>query len=276
MDIIQAVILGIIEGLTEFLPISSTGHLIVVADWLGVEPTDQSIAFKVIIQVAAIFAVVGNYSERFHPRHLDLWSRVFIAFLPIAVIGFLFGDLIETFFVVQTVAWMFIIGGIVFLVLEHYYDEDVQPVRSMDQIGYRQAGWVGFAQIFAVIPGTSRAGATIVGGMLTGMNRKTSAEFSFLLALPVLLASAGLLIRSFIRLQEVDRGFDTQNVISMVVRLPFARYREDAQLVTFFDQAMERLQRLPGVRSAGTVNFREDVKDTVTDYINERRKAGFM
>lgn len=190
MDILQAAILGIIEGLTEFLPISSTGHLIVVADWLGVETTDQSIAFKVIIQVAAIFAVVGNYSGRFHPRHLELWLKVFIAFLPIALIGLLFGDLIETFFVVHTVAWMFIIGGIIFLVVEHFYDEVNQHTRTMDHISMKQAAWVGFAQIFAAIPGTSRAGATIIGGMLTGMDRKTSAEFSFLLALPVLLASA--------------------------------------------------------------------------------------
>lgn len=190
MDLLHAVILGIIEGLTEFLPISSTGHLIVVADWLGMEQTDQNTAFKVIIQVAAIFAVVSNYRDRFHPKHLSLWVKVFIAFLPIAVIGVLFGDLIESLFVVQTVAWMFIIGGIIFLILEHYYDEDVQPTITMDQISYKQSVWVGFAQVFAVVPGTSRAGATIVGGMLTGMDRKTSAEFSFLLALPVLMASS--------------------------------------------------------------------------------------
>ncbi|MEX0945312.1 MAG: undecaprenyl-diphosphate phosphatase [Balneolaceae bacterium] len=190
MDLLHAVILGIIEGLTEFLPISSTGHLIVVADWLGMEQTDQNTAFKVIIQVAAIFAVVSNYRDRFHPKHLSLWVKVFIAFLPIAVIGVLFGDLIESLFVVQTVAWMFIIGGIIFLILEHYYNEDVQPTITMDQISYKQSAWVGFAQVFAVVPGTSRAGATIVGGMLTGMDRKTSAEFSFLLALPVLMASS--------------------------------------------------------------------------------------
>ncbi|MEX2464069.1 MAG: undecaprenyl-diphosphate phosphatase, partial [Balneolaceae bacterium] len=190
MDLLHAVILGIIEGLTEFLPISSTGHLIVVADWLGMEQTDQNTAFKVIIQVAAIFAVVSNYRDRFHPKHLSLWVKVFIAFLPIAVIGVLFGDLIESLFVVQTVAWMFIIGGVIFLILEHYYNEDVQPTITMDQISYKQSAWVGFAQVFAVVPGTSRAGATIVGGMLTGMDRKTSAEFSFLLALPVLMASS--------------------------------------------------------------------------------------
>lgn len=190
MELIHAVILGIIEGLTEFLPISSTGHLIVVADWLGMEQTDQNTAFKVIIQVAAIFAVVTNYKERFHPRHLTLWIKVFIAFLPIAVIGVLFGDLIESLFVIHTVAWMFIIGGIIFLIVEYFYDEDIQPARTMDDISYKQSAWVGFAQIFAVVPGTSRAGATIIGGMLTGMNRKTSAEFSFLLALPVLMASS--------------------------------------------------------------------------------------
>ncbi len=190
MEIIHAVILGIIEGLTEFLPISSTGHLIVVADWLGMEQNDQNTAFKVIIQVAAIFAVVANYTERFHPRHYLLWLKVFIAFLPIAVIGLLFGDLIESLFVVEVVAWMFIVGGVVFLLLEHYYREGAHQTRSMDQISFRQSSWIGLAQLFAVIPGTSRAGATIVGGMLTGLDRKTSAEFSFLLAMPVLMASS--------------------------------------------------------------------------------------
>lgn len=190
MDIIQAVILGIIEGLTEFLPISSTGHLIVVADWIGVAQSDENTAFKVIIQFAAIFAVIANYKSRFHPKHINLWTKVFIAFLPIAVIGFLFGDWIEEMFRVQIVAWMFIIGGIIFLIVEHYYKEDQHKTTSMDVMGMKQSVWVGIAQVFAVVPGTSRAGATIVGGMLTGMDRKTSTEFSFLLALPVLFASS--------------------------------------------------------------------------------------
>ncbi|AEG32129.1 undecaprenyl-diphosphate phosphatase [Thiomicrospira cyclica] len=191
MDIFHAVILGIIEGLTEFLPISSTGHLIVAAELMGLNQDDHNTAFKIIIQLAAILAVFATYAERFHPSQYRLWIKVFIAFLPIASIGFLLADSIEALFNVATVAWMFIIGGVIFLVVEHFYKESQHTVRNLDQLTYKQTLWVGFAQIFALIPGTSRAGATIIGGMLTGLDRKTSAEFSFLLALPVLTATSG-------------------------------------------------------------------------------------
>lgn len=191
MDMLHAIILGIVEGFTEFLPISSTGHMIVVADWLGMPRESQNTAFEIIIQVAAIFAVIANYLEKFHPRYLTLWLKVLSAFLPIAIVGFLFDDFIESLFDIQIVAWMFIIGGIIFLIVEHYYREDAQRVRHMEDLSYTQAAWIGFAQLFALVPGTSRAGATIVGGMLAGLDRKASTEFSFLLALPVLGASSG-------------------------------------------------------------------------------------
>ncbi len=191
MDIFHAIILGIVEGITEFLPISSTGHMIVVADWLGMPREAQNTAFEIIIQFAAIFAVIANYTDKFHPKHFQLWVKVLIAFLPIAIIGFLFADQIESLFDVKVVAWMFIIGGIVFLLLEQFYRDSEHRVRDMENLSYQQAAWVGFAQIFALIPGTSRAGSTIVGGMLAGLDRKASAEFSFLLALPVLGASSG-------------------------------------------------------------------------------------
>ncbi|MBD3754572.1 MAG: undecaprenyl-diphosphate phosphatase [Gammaproteobacteria bacterium] len=191
MEIYQAIILGIIEGITEFLPISSTGHLIVVSDWLGLAQTDQNTAFEVIIQLAAIFAVVFNYKEHFRPSQWPLWSKVALAFLPIGAIGFLFSDVIKSLFSVEVVAWGFIGGGIIFLLLERFYREDEHKTGRIDQISYKQALWIGIAQVFALIPGTSRAGASIVGGMLAGLNRKTSAEFSFLLALPVLAAASG-------------------------------------------------------------------------------------
>lgn len=190
MEIFHAIILAIVEGITEFLPISSTGHMIVVADWLGIPREAQNTAFEIIIQFAAIFAVIANYTDKFHPRHLQLWVKVLIAFLPIAAIGFLFDDYIETLFTVQTVAWMFIIGGIIFLIVEQFYRETPQQVHDMEDLSYQQAAWVGFAQLFALVPGTSRAGASIIGGMLAGLSRKASAEFSFLLALPVLGASS--------------------------------------------------------------------------------------
>lgn len=215
MDILQAIILGIVEGLTEFLPISSTGHLIIVADLLGLAKNDQNTAFKVIIQLAAIFAVVANYAERFHIRYLGMWIKIIIAFLPIAILGLLFGDWIETLFTVQIVAWMFIVGGVVFLIVEHYYREHTHHTRDIADVSYTQAAWIGLAQIFALIPGTSRAGATIIGGMLSGLNRKASAEFSFLLALPVLAASSGY---SFLKhYQEFATTSFTPLIVGFVV-----------------------------------------------------------
>ncbi len=192
MDLLQVIVLGIIEGLTEFLPISSTGHLIVVSSWLGLEQTEANKAFEVIIQLAAILAVFANYKDKFSLQHIELWKKVLIAFIPIGAVGFLFHHQIKAFFSVPVVATMFIVGGIVFLVLEYFYKEKATHIANMEQMSYKQAMWVGIAQVFALIPGTSRAGASIVGGLLAGLNRKASAEFSFLLALPVLAAAAGL------------------------------------------------------------------------------------
>ena len=123
MDIFQAIILGIVEGATEFLPISSTGHLIVVADWLGMKQTEANTAFEVIIQLAAILAVVFNYKEKFTLQKIDLWTKVFVAFLPIAVVGLILSHQVKALFSVPVVATMFIVGGIVFLILEHFYKE---------------------------------------------------------------------------------------------------------------------------------------------------------
>ena len=189
MEVLDTIILGIIEGITEFLPISSTGHLIVASEFLGLEQTNVNKAFEVIIQFAAILAVVLNYPSKFTFKHIDLWTKVFISFLPIAAIGFIFSDQVKAMFSIEIVAWMFIIGGIVFLIVERFYDENETHTKDIEDITYKQAGWIGFAQIFALIPGTSRAGSSIIGAMLVGLNRKASAEFSFLLAFPVMCAT---------------------------------------------------------------------------------------
>ena len=191
MDIIQAIIIGIIEGFTEFLPISSTGHMIVASRFLGIEESALMKAYEVIIQFAAIMAVMLIYKEKITFKKIDLWMKLLVAFLPLAIVGFIFKDVIKTLFNVETVAWMFIIGGIVFLVVEHFYEEKEFHVKEVEKVSYKQAWWVGFAQIFSLVPGTSRAGATIIGGLLTGLDRKTSTEFSFLLAIPVMAAVTG-------------------------------------------------------------------------------------
>ncbi len=191
MDILQAIIIGIIEGFTEFLPISSTGHMIVASKFLGIEESALIKAYEVIIQFAAILAVMLIYRDKLSFSKIDLWKKLLLAFLPLAGIGYIFKDQIKTLFSVEVVAIMFIIGGIIFLIVEYYYKEETSHTIDVEAVSYKQALWVGFAQIFSLIPGTSRAGATIVGGLLTGMDRKTSAEFSFLLAIPVMAAVSG-------------------------------------------------------------------------------------
>jgi undecaprenyl-diphosphatase len=188
---IQAVIIGIIEGFTEFLPISSTGHMIVASRFLGVAENDLTKAYEVIIQFAAILAVMLIYREKITFKKIDLWMKLLLAFLPLAIVGFIFKDQIKTLFNVETVAWMFIIGGIVFLVVEYFYRENPTHINDVEKTSYKQAFAIGVAQIFSLVPGTSRAGATIIGGLLAGLDRKASAEFSFLLAIPVMAAVSG-------------------------------------------------------------------------------------
>lgn len=191
MDIFQAIIIGIIEGFTEFLPISSTGHMIVASEFMGLSQDSLTTAYEVIIQFAAILAVMLIYKEKITFKKVDLWVKLLVAFLPIALVGFIFKDQIKTLFNVETVAWMFIIGGIIFLVVEYFYEEKEYHVSEVEDVTMMQAFWVGIAQIFSLIPGTSRAGATIIGGLLIGLDRKTSMEFSFLLAIPVMVAVSG-------------------------------------------------------------------------------------
>ncbi len=191
MDIFQAIIIGIIEGFTEFLPISSTGHMIIASKFLGVSENALTKAYQVIIQFAAILAVMLIYKEKITFKKIDLWTKLIVAFLPLAVVGFIFKDQIKTLFNVETVAWMFIIGGFVFLIVEYFYVEKEFHVSDVEKVSYTQSLWVGLAQVFSLIPGTSRAGATIIGGLLAHLDRKTSTEFSFLLAIPVMATVTG-------------------------------------------------------------------------------------
>ena len=180
MDIFQAIIIGIIEGFTEFLPISSTGHMIVASRFLGIEESALIKAYEVIIQFAAIMAVMLIYKDKMSFKKVLLWQKLILAFLPLAIVGFIFKDQIKTLFNVQTVAWMFIIGGFVFLIVEYFYKEKESHVSDVEEVSFMQALWIGIAQIFSLVPGTSRAGATIIGGLLTGLDRKTSMELSLI------------------------------------------------------------------------------------------------
>lgn len=212
MTAVDTIILGVIEGITEFLPISSTGHLIVASEFLGIEQTDVNKAFEMIIQFAAILAVILNYPSKFTLSHIELWKKIILAFLPIATVGFIFAKQIKSFFSIEIVAVMFIIGGVVFLIVERFYDEKQTHTKDVEDVSYTQALWIGFAQIFALIPGTSRAGSSIIGAMLVKLNRKASAEFSFLLAFPVMCATT-----SYDLLKHHEELFASTNFTNLII-----------------------------------------------------------
>ncbi|MDB6445627.1 undecaprenyl-diphosphate phosphatase [Pseudomonas sp. 21TX0197] len=194
---LQALILGVVEGLTEFLPISSTGHQIVVADLLQFGG-ERSMAFNIIIQLGAILAVVWEFRRKIfdvvlglptQPSARRFTANLLIAFLPAVVLGVLFADLIHHYlFNPITVATALVLGGLVMLWAERRQHE--VHAETVDDISWKDALKVGLAQCLAMIPGTSRSASTIIGGLLFGLSRKTATEFSFFLAMPTMVGAA--------------------------------------------------------------------------------------
>ena len=200
MDIFQSIIIAIVEGLTEFLPVSSTGHMIIAEEALGVEHNDFVNAFTVIIQFGAILSVVWLYWKRFfHLNEVpagvtgvkafltryDFYWKLLVAFIPAAVIGFLLGDFIDSLLEnVTVVAVMLVLGGVLMLFVDKWFNRDTTAPLTE-----KRALTIGFYQCIAMIPGVSRSMATIVGGMQQGLTRKDAAEFSFFLAVPTMFAA---------------------------------------------------------------------------------------
>ncbi len=213
--LVQALILGVVEGLTEFLPVSSTGHLILAGEVLGFGKDDLGKAFEVFIQLGAILAVCWEYRARLaaialglptDPEARRFAGRLLLAFLPVAVVGLAAADLIQGYlFRPLPVALAFVAGGLVILWVERRQRRRPPRIHTVDEIGWREAWWVGLAQVAALVPGTSRSGATIVGGMLAGLSRRAATEFSFFLAIPVMLAASGYALLS--RWEELDRAY---------------------------------------------------------------------
>ncbi len=189
MNLFEAFILGLVEGITEFLPISSTGHLILVSHVLDLGQGKFEKTFEISIQLGAILAVCIFYFEKLK-CNVDLWKKIFVAFLPTGVIGLLLHGFVERLFDPLIVSTMLIIGGIVFILVEMFEREHFQ-IEDLSKISYVKAFLVGVFQSFAMIPGTSRSGATIVGGLILGLDRKVATEFSFLLAIPTMFAATG-------------------------------------------------------------------------------------
>jgi len=201
MNTFEAIFLAIVEGITEFLPVSSTGHMIIASSFFGNANSDFVKMFTVAIQFGAILSVVYLYWKRFF-QSFDFYFKLFVAFLPAAVFGFLFNDFIDAMLEnVTVVAITLLLGGIVFLYIDKLFakatDKDHEP-------SYIQAFLIGMFQVIAMIPGVSRSAATIIGGLSQGMNRKSAAEFSFFLAVPTMFAATAYKMLKYFSTHEVQ------------------------------------------------------------------------
>ena len=184
----EAIILGIVEGLSEFLPISSTGHLILASALLKLNQTEAHKVLEVTIQSGAMLAVVFIYRKQLASSS-ELLKKLCFAFLPTGALGFLLYKLVKSFFQPSLVSYMLIAGGVAFIAIELWIKDRPETVASIQDISYRQAFTIGLIQSLSMIPGVSRSGAIIMGGLALGISRKDAAEFSFLLALPTMLAA---------------------------------------------------------------------------------------
>ena len=193
MNIFHVLIFGIVEGITEFLPISSTGHLMLTAKLLALAQTEFQKSFEIAIQLGAILAVIVLYWKTLL-HGLDIWKRVLAAFLPTVCIGLLFYKVVKHFLLANNgvVLWSLFIGGILLIVFEIFYREKADAVDAIPLISYKQSLCIGLFQSVAIIPGVSRAAATIIGGLALGLKRKTIVEFSFFLAIPTMMAATAL------------------------------------------------------------------------------------
>lgn len=197
MNIFQAIILSLVEGITEFLPISSTGHLILASRLLGISQTEFVKSFEIAIQLGAICAVIILYSGTL-VKKFNIWKRVIFAFIPTGILGFIFYRAVKHFLLgnLNVVIFSLFFGGVFMLVLENYFAKKKRS-NSIEELSTGKAFVVGAVQSISMIPGVSRAAATIFGGLGVGLDRESAVAFSFLLAVPTMLAATGLdLIKS--------------------------------------------------------------------------------
>ena len=226
LEILKVILLGIIEGITEWLPVSSTGHMLLVDEWFTLK---ESEAFKemffVVIQLGAILAVIVAFFHKLFPFHLEkkeiidvngdltgktkrvltadkgilnLWGKVIVACIPAGVIGILFDDILETYLHKPfVIALALIVYGAAFILIENRNKNRELPIKTVDEISYKQALIIGAFQVLSLIPGTSRSGATIIGALLLGVSRPAGSEFTFFLAIPVMLGASAIKLLKF-------------------------------------------------------------------------------
>ena len=233
IEILKSIIYGIVEGITEWLPISSTGHLILIQDFIKYKNENLAFMemFNVVIQLGAILAVVVIYFDKLNPfkpgktaRQIQLtwqlWAKVVVAALPAAIIGLFLDDWFEAhFYNLVSVAIMLIIYGVAFIYLEKR--EQVEPtITELSRLPYQTALYIGLFQVLSLFPGTSRSGATIVGGLLNGVSRSVVTEFTFYLGIPIMFGASGLKILKFI-IKGNSLGFDQLFLLLVAMGVAF-------------------------------------------------------
>lgn len=222
MNLIDAVSLGIVEGISEFLPISSTGHLILTAKIMGLTQTEFLKTFEIAIQLGAVLAVVFLYWKKLLVNR-DIFLKVAAAFIPTAILGAIFYKIIKSVLLdsQKVVLVSLFVGGILLIIFEYFHKEKAEAVDDLEKISYKNAILIGLFQSISMVPGVSRSAATILGGLLLGLKRKTIVEFSFLLAVPTMMAATGLdLLKSHSHFSSDQLGFLLVGlVVSFVVAL---------------------------------------------------------
>ena len=213
IEIIKAIVLGVVEGLTEWLPVSSTGHMILVDEFMRLNVSKEFMdMFLVVIQLGAILAVVVLNFDRLNPfsrrktylkkrQTISLWGKVIVGCIPAAVIGLALNDFMEEHFMnAYVVAAMLILYGVLFIVVENYNKHRRPTITDVDNLDYKTALIIGFFQVLSLVPGTSRSGSTILGGILFGTSRIVATEYTFFLAIPVMFGASALKLFKFDRL----------------------------------------------------------------------------
>ncbi len=216
MGIIETILLAIIEGLTEFLPVSSTGHMILASSAMKIHEDEFVKTFEIFIQLGAILAIASMYIKRFL-QGIEIYTKLLVAFIPTAIIGFLAYDFIKAYlFNPVVVSISLILGGIILIWIDKRVISTESKVDTLENIPFKNAFYIGLMQCLSMIPGTSRAAATIIGGVFNKLDKKQATEFSFLLAIPTMLAATGY------DLLKTPVNFDNHEITMLTVGLIFA------------------------------------------------------
>ncbi len=245
--LLKAALMGVVEGLTEFLPISSTGHMIIVGDFINFKGDSFYTMFEIVIQLGAILAVIFYYRYkiidslrhlRLGDRGFKLWLKIFVAFLPAAIIGLLINDIVEKYlFSSFTVAIALILGGFLMIVAEGIFGRG--GLNDMDKVDLKQAFIIGIGQCLSLIPGMSRSASTIMGGMAAGLSVKAAAEFSFFLAIPTMIAATafslakGFSTTTLQQFQALGVGFVVSFIVALFAVDAFLTYLKQHSLKPF-------------------------------------------